>query len=267
MLRSSPSFSIATLKAKGLIEELQIRNHSEIIIEKIAAFKDAYVREANLTGCDGRLSRKRNYGIITVRKDLYSYQQKRFVIAHELGHFLLHPEICQIDSVDGKQTRNYKHNQRPEELEANYFAAELLIPTKFLKEEIRKRSFPAPSWDLIRELAKIYQTTLSSLAIQYTRCTNEPVILVASDNKERSWFFFSEPAKGFFLNDEQYVSRSSCTRELFQKNECDIRASDVPAAAWLDGYRLNDKAYVTEHAIKAKSSQFALTLIWINDEI
>lgn len=267
MLRSSPSFNLATLKAKGILEELTIKNPSEIAINLIASYKDAFVREAKLTGCDGRLSRKGKHGIITVRSDLHSIRQKRFVVAHELGHFLLHPEICQIDSVDSKQTRNYNHNQRPEELEANYFAAELLIPTKFLKSDLRERDFPVPSWDLIRELAKVYQTTLSSLAIQFTRCTDEPVFLIASDNRKRSWFFISNSAQGLFLKDDEYVSRSSCTHELFHSNESSIMASNVPAAAWLEGYRLGDKECVTEHAIKARDSSFALTLVWINEEI
>jgi len=95
---------------------------AEIVIENIAPYKRAPVRYAVLEGCDGRMVRANDTAIITVNSSIVRVGQRRFVIAHELGHVLLHPKICQIDEVDIKQTRNFGHNQKPEELEANYFA-------------------------------------------------------------------------------------------------------------------------------------------------
>lgn len=53
--------------------------------------------------------------------------RKRFTIAHEIGHFLLHAND-QTDFVDNQSTffRNGEKNQQ--ELEANDFAANLLMP-------------------------------------------------------------------------------------------------------------------------------------------
>jgi Zn-dependent peptidase ImmA (M78 family) len=65
--------------------------------------------------------------------------RRRFTIAHELGHFLLHEKeelhvdrLFQIKRRDGKSTTG----ENEEEKEANLFAAELLMPAQFIQEEL-----------------------------------------------------------------------------------------------------------------------------------
>ncbi|MFY9462932.1 MAG: ImmA/IrrE family metallo-endopeptidase [Candidatus Sungiibacteriota bacterium] len=56
----------------------------------------------------------------------YSSERKRFTLAHELGHFILHPneEKLRVDTYDySKGTQDSS-----DETEANYFAASLLMP-------------------------------------------------------------------------------------------------------------------------------------------
>ena len=59
----------------------------------------------------------------------HSRTKKRFTIAHELGHLMLHPE--------GKMFRELSYvgpfSQQKEEREANTFAAHLLMPLHFLE--------------------------------------------------------------------------------------------------------------------------------------
>ena len=57
--------------------------------------------------------------------------RQRFTIAHELGHLLLrHTKGYGVFNLDSKDVN---------EKEANIFAAELLIPSNMLKNDIRKR--------------------------------------------------------------------------------------------------------------------------------
>lgn len=59
----------------------------------------------------------------------HPYRQ-RFTVAHEIGHLLLgHTEKNFILDLNSK---------KPEEIEANQFAAELLIPLFFLKSDIKR---------------------------------------------------------------------------------------------------------------------------------
>ena len=60
----------------------------------------------------------------------HSLKRNRFTVAHELGHLIL------------GHTANFGHvnfrSNNPEEVEANQFAAELLVPLHFLKEAVYK---------------------------------------------------------------------------------------------------------------------------------
>lgn len=73
--------------------------------------------------------------------------RRRFTIGHEIGHLLM-GHTCSQKQGDGSN----------HETEANNFASELLIPTKFIKEDFSKTpSVPA--------LAKLYR--VSGEAISY----------------------------------------------------------------------------------------------------
>ena len=64
----------------------------------------------------------------------YKDQWRRFTLAHELGHWILHPAVVLLRErpLNGSERDDYK---RPhEEVEADAFAAELLMPTKLLNK-------------------------------------------------------------------------------------------------------------------------------------
>ena len=70
-------------------------------------------------------------------------ERQRFTIAHELGHFLLHEgDTVHVDRDFRVKLRNSKSSEGTdrEEKEANLFAAELLMPERFLDEELRSVS-------------------------------------------------------------------------------------------------------------------------------
>ena len=263
-MKPPPAYANAVCCARDLIAELQIQDPAEIVVEKIAAFKGAPVRYANLSGCDGRMVRSNGTAIITVRESVDRIGQRRFIIAHELGHVLLHPNIRQIDQVDIRQTQNFNLRQEPEELEANYFAAELLMPRSFFASDTKNTE---PSWDSIRTLADKYQTTNSSTAIQYINTTKEAVFLVASEAGERSWFAISESARDFFLTDTTRVHRYTCAYELLTEGKTHSRSEQIPAGAWLNRFDPNGKEYVVEDSMRANGSNFVLSLLWIRDDL
>lgn len=61
-----------------------------------------------------------------------SPQRRRFTIAHELGHLLMHWDIVQADPEKGIMMRSPIGGQKEViEQEANCFAAQLLVPSTF----------------------------------------------------------------------------------------------------------------------------------------
>lgn len=77
----------------------------------------------------------------------HPWYRRRFTIAHEIGHLLLE------HTCTGEENGNHF------EIEANNFAAELLIPRKILKKDFSKiQSVP--------ELSKLYRVSQRALAIK-----------------------------------------------------------------------------------------------------
>lgn len=72
--------------------------------------------------------------------DSHSENRKRFTIAHELGHFMLHSkeESLFVDKEERSLYRNMDSSsgEIQKEREANSFAAALLMPKSLLKKEI-----------------------------------------------------------------------------------------------------------------------------------
>ena len=255
--------AIPLVKAREIITKLEIEDPSEIEIELIACNEGAPVLEKPLRGSDGRMVRLDGGAMITVRDSIRSPGQKRFVIAHELGHVLLHPYVRQIDEVKLAQTSNWSLNQEPEEIEANLFAAEILMPGKFLIPRIEKKE---PSFDLLHKLAMEFRTTLTATAIQFLRYTKEECVLVASKGGLRKWFWTTERFS-FLLREEPRVHEYTCAAELLNSNDRHARGDDVPAGSWLRDFSPDGNECVTEDAIFSADFGETLSLVWIHDAI
>jgi hypothetical protein len=254
--------ALAPARARQLLKELNILQPDEIDIERIAAFKDAPVRYESLDGMDGRIVREGNAAIITVNSSIKYEGQRRFVIAHELGHYFLHPHTRQIESVNQEQTNNWSERQDIEEYEANLFAAELLMPSDFIKERVKGK---APSFELVEALQRDFKTTWTSTAVQFVLNTKEDCAIVASSNRQRLWFKTS-PKFGFRMTTDNRIHGCTCAAEVGPYKK-ESRSSKVDAACWFEGYSVNDKAYVTEDARYFSILDRSLSLLWVKDAI
>ena len=125
--------------ARLVIADLQIRAAKEIDVDLIAAFHGILVRRSDLQHEEGRLLRAGSRGIINVDERAYSSNKWRFVVAHEIGHFLRHPSGDDFQACTKGDLSNYAGSGR--EPEANDFASELLMP-KVLFEKLCDRTAP-----------------------------------------------------------------------------------------------------------------------------
>lgn len=70
--------------------------------------------------------------IILINKDK-SPENRTFTLAHEFGHYLLHPHDESKFRLDFESLKNEGKEYKIEETEANYFAGSFLMPEKLLK--------------------------------------------------------------------------------------------------------------------------------------
>jgi Zn-dependent peptidase ImmA (M78 family) len=79
----------------------------------------------------------REHNIIAVNKR-HARVRQRFTIAHELGHALLHAKQASL-FVDDVQALRRDGSHSLEEVEANRFAAELLMPEESVRQLVKQR--------------------------------------------------------------------------------------------------------------------------------
>lgn len=103
-------------------------------------------------------------------------QRKRFTIAHELGHYMLHKELNSdtvfVDKdfiVKYRSNKLYSDVEMRQEQEANAFAAALLMPKDFIFEELNKESLQSlQESELIERLATIFEVSVPAMTFRLT---------------------------------------------------------------------------------------------------
>jgi Zn-dependent peptidase ImmA (M78 family) len=87
------------------------------------------------------------------------YRRRRFTVAHECAHFLLHRAKIGDELTDDALYRSEKLNSR-EEFEANNRAAELLMPRKLMNDYIRRGIVSVP------ELANAFEVSEPAMRVR-----------------------------------------------------------------------------------------------------
>jgi Zn-dependent peptidase ImmA (M78 family) len=94
--------------------------------------------------------------------------RQRFTLAHELAHAQLHPSTPTV-YVDGMMVHFRGEDERgpaPIELEANAFAAALLMPEDFLRDDLHDRTVDMFDEAAVRRLAQRYKVSVQALTIR-----------------------------------------------------------------------------------------------------
>jgi Zn-dependent peptidase ImmA (M78 family) len=157
----------AEREAAALIERFAVEQ-PPVPLEKIARGLGAEIRYESLAGdLSGALYRSQNGAPVIGVNDWHAEVRQRFTIAHELGHLQLHRETL---FVDGVLKRNAESSMAisAREIEANAFAAELLMPRGLLVEQLEARlptGRPADPKRVVRQLAGLFE--VSEQAMQY----------------------------------------------------------------------------------------------------
>ena len=93
----------------------------ELILEDLAMAMNIFVVDARLDAAAARLVRKGDYGLIRVSDGLRLSGQRRFAIAHEIGHFVMHKKVSQLLACTDSDIRA-SYRSSPYEIEASIFA-------------------------------------------------------------------------------------------------------------------------------------------------
>jgi len=169
-MANDPQIDKPYIRAQKLLAQLSIKS-LPTPVEKIAKALGAEVRFAPFDEeLSGMIHIKEGVPIIGVNS-LHHPNRQRFTIAHELGHLELHRDMItrnvHVDKEFPVLMRDTKSSTGTEqiEIEANQFAAELLMPRLMIDQVLTGKQFDIEDDRPIEELAKKFR--VSKQALEY----------------------------------------------------------------------------------------------------
>lgn len=119
-------------------------------------------------GISGLLVTRKGSSMICVEESHHENRQ-RFTMAHEIGHFVLGHRFADDEQVhvDRVMMRSSKSSEGTDllEIEANQFAATLLMPEKLIAKELAKLG-SADMEEVVSALARRFKVSSEAMAIR-----------------------------------------------------------------------------------------------------
>jgi len=188
------SESIGFLTANKLREDLKIPEKVAVNFKYITEKLMIKVRHGDLgSGIEGACKSQGLKRLIILKNNPSSLQKERFTLSHEIGHLIIHHglHLCQKEYF-------YTYNKlNGKEREANDFAVELLLPKKEMLGILRNNDF---TFELIKEVANKYDTSLSVAAIQLIQMFNDNAAIIWHDGQNIIWKVLSDDCVFNILN-------------------------------------------------------------------
>lgn len=162
-------------RAKDILKTIERKSGTEINVEALAGSLGIDIQPAdfNNNSIAGFLhASKTSKPVIFVNKSDH-LERRRFTIAHEIGHFLLHKqESIHIDEKTTASPLLFRDAEsskatKIKEIEANQFAAELLMPTQEILVQAKKMLEKNDEIeDVIKKLAETYCVSSIAMSIK-----------------------------------------------------------------------------------------------------
>jgi len=250
---------VAIKEARRVWVRYGIQSLSDLVLEDLAYAMGIIVIEDKLDSSDARLIRSGDKGLIRINPEIRQLGRKRFALAHELGHWLLHEKISQILACTTKEmTSNYK-GSKPE-IEANIFAAELLMPQHLFGSAILE-ALPTP--DVINGLAGDFNTTRTASAVRYVELSSDYCVMIMSEKGRVKWWRASSPfQKELWINTGVTLSPRVLAGRISAGEKVDIEVQAISMSEWSEKYP-DYAEEVMEAVIPLGQTGAILTMLWL----
>jgi Zn-dependent peptidase ImmA (M78 family) len=259
--KTNPDLDLVALMSESFLRRfgLDSRNRLTEIAEEFGM--EVLYRPAE--SYDGALLRIRDarHGCIVINSRIREESRKRFTLAHEIGHFVLPGQ--QEVSAPCKQQRieNWGADLYRPELEANRFAAEILMPRGLMAEFVQSE----PSLESIRSIAQLCGTSLTASAVRLITLTPHRAAVVWSQNQKILWSKLSEGFVRWIRKGK--VRQNSFAARCYRKQSVPDQLAPVPASAWLYEKGLQERAQIWEQSVGLKNYGAVLSLLVIVEAV
>lgn len=214
--------------AQNLLSEIGWSSPSDFTLPEIANYLNINIKELPISGSQGRILINKNSAVITINSELNNSGKKNFVIAHEIGHFLMHKNILSVFS-DTENSLSEWHTKGPHENEANSFATELLMPHKTFKEFINNKKL---SLKLIKEVSEYFRTSLLTSFIKYVDIGDFPAMIIYMENNKVIWKKHSKDFPLTYISIGSNVPEYTVAGDYFLRKNIEEEPEKIEAIEW-----------------------------------
>ena len=209
-------YSKAELTARRVLEACGIDDPTELPMSDIIMGRGAYYEEKPLNGKEGEIVSVNNRSIITINSNITFEPKKRFAAAHELGHHEMHKNLDNITFDTEYELINW-YKAGPQEIEANEFASEFLMPSEQFYKECKAKKFGP---HVIEHLSERFQVSKTAAILKFVNRGNHPVCIVYCKDNKMKWWKASHDFRHYieFYYDSNPPT-GSVAYEIFTKNK------------------------------------------------
>ncbi len=246
----------AEARARGILKKYFIENRDEMDLRAIVNAEGIFIQEQNLTTHDGRLICDNEAGIITINKNLKEAGQKNFTIAHELGHFILDnrkkTSCTRIDIMSA--------NAMDAEKEANIFAAELLMPEEWVRQEVQ---WNGSGIDVLKQMSVKFAVSLSAGGIRYTQTGKMPMVLIATKDDKVIWSSVNKDFTFRFIKTGQKTNPYSDVFVHYRGERITDEPHEIISDAWFQNdFNFVPEVRLMEQNLVMPNYGIVLTTLW-----
>lgn len=216
---------------------------------------DVYYQECSLDGCLGMTLRvDGNIGVM-VSSNIPEEGKKLFTAAHELGHVVI-PTHAKTSSFKCTSNDLWGNSKNQQEIEANQFAAEWLMPKGIFKSHCAKLE---PDFDSISNLGYEFNVSLTAAAMRFVEVTDHEVMLIASENGVMKYF---RSSLDFPYRIDWGMIPNTYARNNLGGKSFPQEFMAVASDEWFRG-RQPDSSEVLEYSVKLGDYNTVLTMLWV----
>jgi hypothetical protein len=232
-------------------------------LQEIAKDIGLSVEEVDADNFEGALLRISGVprGTVVLNRNIREDGRKLFTLAHEIGHYLLPDQQSRAGPCGRNQIAQWSSKLPVPELEANRFAAEILMPEARIAEVLQKE----PQFDHAFRIAEECQTTLTAATYRYVELSSFRIAMVWSTKGQSIWY---KPSQEFGRAIELgSLSTETYAHDCFEGREVPKRLEPVPAKAWLYDSNLKDDAKILEQSIYLPFYTSAISLLYLREQV
>jgi Zn-dependent peptidase ImmA (M78 family) len=219
------------------------------------------VRGEALDGFDGMLAanKTRSKWLILYNSATPSEGRKRFTIAHEFGHYILHRHQQDRFECGDDDIETGDNNERDIEAEADLFASTLLMPLDDFRRQVDGQPV---SFDLLGHCADRYGVSLTAAALRWTEIAPKRAVLIASRDDHMLWAKSNTGAlrSGAYFATRKNTIELPCDALAHSSNALAVgQQQTTPARLWFP--REPESMMVNEMIRDAGQYEYTLTLL------